>query len=85
MLPFPFRPLVPLPLPLPSRFPLLQDALPLPLALCFRLALQPLARLRKLPGRLLDRRLCRRQLRLGGGDGRRVYFAAGLFYGTNFA
>ena len=80
-LPFPFRP----PLPLPSRFPLLQDALPLPFALCFRLPLQPLARLRQLPGRLLDRRLGRHKLRLGGGDGRRVYGAAVLVYGTNFA
>ena len=82
MLPFPFRPLVPLPL--PSRFPLLQDALPLPLPLRLRLPLQPLARLRQLPDRPLNRRLCRHKLRLGGGEGSRVYCAAVLFYSPNF-
>ena len=59
----------------PRRRPFFQLQRPLLL----RLALKPLVRLGKLPDRSLQLRVRFGKLRLGGGEGRRVYVPACLF------
>ena len=67
--------LPPLPLRLPRRLLCFQLQRPLLL----RLALKPQVRLGKLPDRSLQLRVRFGKLRLGGGEGRRVYVPACLF------